>query len=168
MRLGIVGLVFLALFRGRRRPHYCDELLRLLTHDKRAGVHIPRHVRAADCGGPLQLKIAHEARFDFERLLGFHIEQDDRARFFHRDKKGFAHGERVAAVDDGARFRPNNDRARQRFRWNDAIALVKSQMEFAQKLQRIDPRFHASGFVPEQSRARSDYRQKLPRPHGSR
>ncbi len=104
----------------------------------------------------------------FERLLGFHIEQNDSAGLFHRAREGLAHGERVAAVDNGARLRPNDDRPRQRFLRNNDDRPREISDGTRAKTSADRPTLHASGFVAEQRRARSHHRQEFPGPCGTR
>src|SRR5580692_6830800 len=89
--------------------------------------------------------------FDLQWFFGFNIEKNDGALLVYRNKKCLAHGESVIRVKNCGRLRPNSDGPRQRFCWKNASFGVKFQVKFAKNLERIDPHFHSSRFVPEKS-----------------
>ncbi len=90
-----------------------------------------------------------EYRLDFERLLGFHVQQNDGALRVHGHKKSFAHGEGVAGIKNGGGFRPHGNGSGQSFSREDSAFGEEIQMKFPENLQRVDPCLHFAGFVSE-------------------
>ena len=88
-------------------------------------------------------------RFDLERLLGFDVQQDDGALGVHRHKKSLAHREGVAGIKNGGGFRAHGEDSRKRVGGENSAFGEEIQMKFAEKFQRINPRFHFAGFISE-------------------
>ena len=109
-----------------------------------------------------------ESRLNFQRLFRFHVENDHRALFAHGNEKRFANAERISRVQDRGGLRPNGNGPRQCLSRQQSPFGVKFQVKVAKHLQRVHPRFHAPGFIPQQSRARSGDGQKFPRAHRAR
>jgi hypothetical protein len=61
-----------------------------------------------------------ENGFDFERLLGFNVEENDRSLRVDGDEKRFAQGEGVAGIEDGGGFRANRESTGKSFGREDA------------------------------------------------
>src|SRR5256884_122330 len=116
----------------------------------------------------LELEVAMERGLDFERLLGFHIQNNDCALRVHRNEKSLAHGEGVAGVENGRGFRTHGERSGECFAGKNPAFGEEMQMKFAEDLQRIDPRLHPAGFVSEQGRPCPGDGQKFPGAHGAR
>jgi hypothetical protein len=114
------------------------------------------------------LEIADKAGFNLKRLLGFHVEQNNRSGFMHWDEERFSHAKRVARVKDRGGFRMHGQSASQAFRGQGSIAYMKCQMKFAEDFQRIDPSLELPSLIPEQSSARAGDRKKFPGPHRAR
>src|SRR5260370_26011510 len=117
---------------------------------------------------PFQLKIPYETGPHFERLLGFHLNLNYSSRLIDWHKKSFAYRKNVSRIHQRRRFETRNNRSKQRLCRNFATFGQHSQPQAAQNLQRINPRFHFSGFVSQKARPLSYRRKKFPRPPRAR
>ena len=106
--------------------------------------------------------------FDFQGLLGFHLEKNHGSLFLHGNEKGFAHRERVSCIKNRRGLRPHRNRPRQRLSRQVSSFGMKFQMKFAKDFQRVHPRFHPAGFISQQARASSRNGQKFPGAHRAR
>ena len=168
VRLGIVRLVFRAGIRPRGRANESHILFRLFAKNERALVSAPLHICAAQGCWPFELEIPVEGSFDFQWLRCVDIEQNRRSLFVYRDKESFSHGKGIAGVKNRTRFWMNRKGTRQRFRRNLTSRYVEAEMEVAEKLERVNPGFHASCFIAQERRSLPGGRQKFPRTYRPR
>ena len=132
------------------RSHQRGILLGFFAEHKRALLRVPVDIRSAQRGRPLQLEVSGESGFDFQRLLGFDVEQNDGPRFVHRNAERLANAKRIADIQDRCGLRTDRQGSSQTLRGQGAIADKKSQMKVAKDFQRIHP-----GFEPVRSRCRT-------------
>jgi hypothetical protein len=95
-----------------------NEFLLLFAKVEGAQFRVPIRIRSAQSSRPFQLKVTFENNLYVERLRRLNLKTNDSTRFVDRDKEGLSHRESVPGVEDGARFRTDCERARQRFRWS--------------------------------------------------
>src|SRR5580704_12528419 len=114
-RTGIVGVVFLLDFAGCRRAGESKKLFLFFAKVEGFESRIPKRKGSAERSRPFQLEVALENDLQVERLRGFHVDDDDRARFAYGDEKGFANGKSISGVEDRVRFRTYRKRASERF-----------------------------------------------------
>src|SRR2546429_7386942 len=149
---GIIGLKLPLGIRRRGRTDKRSEFSLLFPKIKRVLRCAPIDVSGSERRRPLELEVAMERGLDFERLLGFHIQNNDCALRVHRNEKSLAHREGVAGVENGRGFRTHGERSGECFAGKNPAFGEEMQMKFAEDLQRIDPRLHPAGFVSEQDR----------------
>src|SRR5438128_12037422 len=106
-------------------------------------------MRAANCRWPHQLEIPLENGFDLQRHKSIDFELHDRACLSWGHKESFRHLEGIVSVNDGGRFRTNDQRPRKFFRRYRAPIEMKNKVEIAEQLQRINPALEVTIFAAE-------------------
>src|ERR1700719_5232314 len=145
------------------RSHESSVFARFLAYEERSLFRAPGRVGSAEPRRPFELEVWRECRLDLKRLLGFDIQQDHSSRFVDGHAQSLTHPEGVPDIQDRCRLRTNRQCPRQALRWKGSISQVKRQVKLTEDLQGVNPCLEATGLAPEQSCARSDHRQKLPR-----
>ena len=134
IRRRIIRLISEMRIAGRRRSDKRGKFSRFFAEGKSMLFLVPIHISPAQRGRPLELKVSGECRLDFQRLLSFDVEQNDRARFVHRNTERFAHAERIARVQDRCGLGANGQRSRKAFGGQRPISNMKCQMKLTKNL----------------------------------
>src|SRR5579864_1429172 len=150
------------------RSHESSVLACFLTHEESSLFRIPGRVGSAEPCRPFELEVRGECHLDLKGLLGFDLQQNHSSRFIHGHAQSLPHPEGIPNIKNRGRLRTNRQCPRQALRRQGSISHVKREVKLTEDLQGVNPCLQATRLVPEQSRARSHYRQKLPCAYCSR